>query len=100
MKMAELLTLKVYRAHYIENIDILERIHAEFLRRITKTRKSTPHYMLYAELGRTTIDITIKARMIGFWYRIVTGKETKLTYMLYNAIKSIPNINSKWLNFI
>ena len=59
-----------------ENIEILERIHAEFIRKITKTRKSTPYYMLYAELGRTSIDITIKARMIGFWYRIVTGKQT------------------------
>ena len=83
-----------------ENIEILERIHAEFLRKITKTRKSTPYYMLYAELGRTSIDITIKARMIGFWYRIVTGKQTKLTYMLYNAVKSTPNLNSKWLNFV
>lgn len=83
-----------------ENIEILERIHAEFLRKITKTRKSTPYYMLYAELGRTPIDIAIKARMIGFWYRIVTGKQTKLTYMLYNAIKNTPNLNSKWLNFI
>ena len=56
--------------------------------------------MLYAELGRTSIDITMKARMIGFWYRIVTGKQTKLTYMLYNAVKSTPKLNSKWLNFV
>ena len=46
-----------------------------FLRRITKTKNSTPHYMLYAELGRHPIDITIKSRMIGFWNRIVTGKK-------------------------
>ena len=35
-----------------ENIQILERLHTEFLRTITKTKKSTPHYMLLAELGR------------------------------------------------
>ena len=63
-----------------ENIKILERIHAEFLRTITKTKKSTPHYMLFAELGRYPLDITVKIRMIGFWTRIISGKETKLSY--------------------
>ena len=66
-----------------ENLEILERIHAEFLRNITKARKSTPHYMLYAELGRYPLDITIKSRMIGFWNRIVTGNDSKLSYLLY-----------------
>ena len=35
-----------------ENTDMLERVHTEFMRKITKTRKSTPLYALYAELGR------------------------------------------------
>ena len=56
-----------------ENIQILERIHNEFLRKITKTKKSTPLFMLYAELGRYPIEIIIKSRMISFWNRIITG---------------------------
>ena len=35
-----------------ENLDIIGRVHTEFLRKITKCRKSTPINMLYAELGR------------------------------------------------
>ena len=31
-----------------ENIQIVERIHSEFLRKKTKTKKSTPLFMLYA----------------------------------------------------
>lgn len=42
-----------------ENIQILERIHTEFLRRISKTKKSTPLFMLYAELGRYPVEIII-----------------------------------------
>ena len=83
-----------------ENIKILERIHAEFLRTITKTKKSTPHYMLFAELGRYPLDITVKIRMIGFWTRIISGKETKLSYLLYNTIKDTPNLQSKWINYV
>ena len=63
----------------METIQILERIHADFFRRITKSKKSTPHYMLYAELGRYTIEILTKSRMTGFWNRLVTGKNNKLS---------------------
>ena len=84
----------------MENVQILERIHADFLRRITKTKKSTPHYMLYAELGRHPIDITIKSRMIGFWNRIVTGKNSKISNILYNSLINIPGHQFKWLSSI
>ena len=33
-----------------ESLDIIENVHTEFLRKITKLRKSTPLYMIYAEL--------------------------------------------------
>ena len=35
-----------------ENHDILEKVHIDFMRKITKAKSSTPHYMLYGELGR------------------------------------------------
>ena len=44
--------------------------------------------MLYAELGRYPIEIHIKCRMIGFWNRIITGKQGKISFILYNAIKN------------
>ncbi|MEW8152430.1 MAG: reverse transcriptase family protein [Candidatus Thiodiazotropha endolucinida] len=83
-----------------ENTQILERVHSDFLRKITKTRKSTPHYMLYAELGRYPIDIIIKSRMIGFWNRIISGPQSKLSYLLYTVINNTPNFESKWLTHI
>ena len=83
-----------------ENLQILERIHSEFLRKITKTRKRTPHYMLYAELGRYPIEVIVKSRMIGYWNRIITGKQSKLSYLLYSAVKNTPNFESKWLTHI
>ena len=64
-----------------ENLDMIEKVHTEFLRNITKSRKSTPLYMIYAELGRSPIEITIQSRIISFWNRTICGKKSKLRGM-------------------
>ena len=40
-----------------EEIQIIEKLHCEFLRTITKLRKSTSLYMVYAEPGGFPIKI-------------------------------------------
>ena len=83
-----------------EGLDMLERVHTDFLRRITNCRKSTPKYMLYAELGRHPIEITIKQRMVNFWTRLITGKISKLSYNIYVFMLKSEQINSKWIHCI
>ena len=75
-------------------------MHTELLRTITKTRKSTPLYMLYGELGRYPIQITIDVRMITFWNKTVVGKQSKITFMCYQALRQTLDRNSKWINYI
>lgn len=82
-----------------ENIDILEKVHNDFLRKLTGARKSTPLYMLYGELGRYPIAISIKSRMVSFWNRLVSGKETKLSLNIYKYMLN-QNIECKWVNKI
>lgn len=83
-----------------ENLDILEKVHNEFLRKITKSRKSTPLYMLMGELGRYPISIIIKTRMISFWNRLIKGKENKISFQLYKYMTSFPNHEFKWTSKI
>ena len=83
-----------------ENNDMIERVHTEFLRKITKTRKSTPLYMLYAERGRYPIQITIDARMVKFWNKIVIGKQSKMSYYCYQSVNQKLGRTSKWINHI
>ena len=45
-----------------ENSQIIENLRNVFLGQIINLRKSTPVYMLHAELGRHPIQINIKAR--------------------------------------
>ena len=81
-----------------ENLDMLELIHNDFLRRITKSRKSTPLYMLYAELGRHPLEIIVKKRIIGFWNKLIMGKDTKISYLLYHTMKSKNDPFIKWIS--
>ena len=81
------------------NLDIIERVHTEFLRKITKSRKSTPKYMLYAELGRHSIQIDVKVRMVSFWSSILNGNQSKLSFQTYMYMYKSHH-NYKWPNYI
>ena len=54
-----------------DNLDLLEKIHIDFLKKITQCRRSTPSYIIYAELGRYPLEIVVLSRIIEFWNRIL-----------------------------
>lgn len=83
-----------------EDCKMLEVIQNNFLRSLTHFRKSTPLYMIFGEFGRYPIEINIKSRMIGFWVRILTNKQSKLSYILYRKCIETPNFVSKWVTKI
>lgn len=83
-----------------ENCQILERVHLSFLKRIIKAKKSTPNYMVYSELGRYPLEITIKTRMIAYWSRLLNGKETKLSRQIYNTMVNKQAFQSKWVKSV
>lgn len=86
-----------------ENTQLIENLHNEFLRYITKSKKSTPIYMLHAELGRRPINIIIKNRMIGYWLNIINSKETKFSKILYNFLfqeYTTGKCEHKWIHCI
>ena len=86
-----------------ENSQIIENLHNDFLRQFINLRKSTPVYMLHAELGRHLIQINIKSRMMGFWLSNVNGKESKLSKLLYSIMlkeHEKGSYNLKWIRCI
>ncbi|MES9882143.1 MAG: reverse transcriptase family protein [Sedimenticola sp.] len=85
-----------------ENIQVMENVQNNFLRHITKLRKSTPIYMIHAELGRYPIEIEIKTRMISYWMSILKNKDTKLSNMAYIILKEscLLGENNKWISCI
>jgi hypothetical protein len=51
-----------------------------------KLKTSTPSYMIYGELGLFPIEIDVKLRMISYWARLLTGKETKHVFYLFSKL--------------
>jgi hypothetical protein len=49
-----------------ENIQIMDKIHLKFCKRILNVRLTTPSYMVYGALGRYPLEIRVKLRMVSF----------------------------------
>jgi hypothetical protein len=48
-----------------EDIQIMEKIHLKFCKRILNARLTTPNYMVYGELGRYPLEIRVNLRMVS-----------------------------------
>jgi hypothetical protein len=60
-----------------------------FCKLLLELKTSTPSYMIYNELGWFPIEIEIKLKMISYWVRLLTGKETKISYLSYKSLYDI-----------
>lgn len=49
-----------------ENKNIIEKNHLQFCKQLLDVRTSTPHLMVYGELGRYPIELHIKIQMLCF----------------------------------
>ena len=81
------------------NIEIIKRVQTESRRKITRSRRSTLKYILFAELGRQPIQIDVKVPMLNYWSSILNGKQTKLAFQTYLYMYKFIH-NYKWLNHI
>ena len=59
--------------------------------------------MIYGELGRYSTDIDIKVRIISYWARLLTGKQSNLSFLTYKCMYNLSlsnNINFDWIKFV
>ena len=63
-----------------ENIDILEKVHVKFCKLLLNLKTSTPNFMLYGELGRYPLNITVKLKILSFWSKLIDRKHTCQPY--------------------
>ena len=54
----------------------IERIHLKFCKYLLGVSSRTTNVMVYGELGRMPLEMKIKTRIVSFWSKIITGKQT------------------------
>ncbi len=85
------------------SIRVIENVHITFMKHILHVCKTTCNSMVYGELGKYPIGTHVRSRMLYCWSRIISGKEDKLCYVMYQRIYKINNENSfksPWLNSV
>ncbi len=66
--------------HYI--IREIELLHLKFLKHMLFVHRNTSNVMVYGEMGVYPVGIHIKC-MLSFWSPLITGKHSKLPYVMY-----------------
>ena len=76
-----------------ENIKIIEQFQLKYYKFILNLKPSTPNCMIFGELGVKPISLQVKARLLCFWSKLVTSKDSKICHILYNTALKLHNNN-------
>jgi hypothetical protein len=72
----------------------IETVHLKFCKSILGVSSRTTNNMVYGELGRMPLEIKVKTRALTYWSRIATGKQTKLSFIIYKLLFELHENNS------
>jgi hypothetical protein len=82
---------------------MVEKVHLKFCKLLLNLKTSTANCLVYGELGRFPLSVNIKQRMVSYWTKLISGKQTKLcsiTYRLMFHLFSVQNVNFQWLTYV
>ena len=70
------------------SINMLESFHRKYLKKILKLRPSTPNCMIYGEVGKLPLQITVDKNMINYWLRLLNKDEHTVSIMVDSSTRS------------
>ena len=82
-----------------KEVDTLEKIDEQLLRKVLDCPSKTPKYLIYLELGVVPIKFLIQSRRIGFLKYILDQKDSSLLKKVFNAQESEPK-NGDWISIV
>ena len=63
--------------------DDIEKVHVKFLKQILGVRRQTRHIAVYGEVGRVPLSVLRKVRILKYWYKILSLRDT-LFFKVYS----------------
>ena len=101
------LTVLLYGAEIwgFSNLECIEVFHRQFLKNLLGVHKSTNNVMVYGEVGKPPLEYFVTQRMVSFWCRLCTSRQSKISSMLYKlAYKMHYDVNvsfeSDWITSV
>ena len=67
-------------------MDIIDHFYLKYCRSLLDVKPTTPNVLVYGELGTIPLHLKIKARVLNFWYGIISGKKDNICYTLYQLM--------------
>ena len=83
------------------NCDIIKRVYLKYCKLLLNLKFSTPNCMIYGELGRCPLHIDIKQRMLLYWTKLITRKQStfcSVVHRLMYHLRNTQNAICSWLN--
>ena len=77
-----------------EDLQVLEKLHLKFCKLLLNVKRSTSS-MVYGETGRYPVSLVVFERIIGFWFRLSTSNEQKLSVLMYRFL-ALSNSENPW----
>ena len=82
---------------------MLDMVQLKFYKSLLGLKPSTPNCMVYGELGCYPVSLSIKIRMVGYWLKLCSAEDNKISKRLYNLLYHFHETNvydSEWLTHI
>ena len=71
-------------------LDIINKLQLKFYKLVLKLKASTPSHMVYCGTGRYPVAVSVKARMLCFWFKLVAqDNKEKLSSVVYRSLLSL-----------
>ena len=87
-----------------ENDKIIQSLQLKFYKIVLKLKQSTPTLMVFGETAKFPVSISIKCRILSFWYKLISpqnkDKISSLVYSLLHRMYQNGLHKSKFLDFI
>jgi hypothetical protein len=85
--------------------DILLKLQLRFYKFVLKLRLSTPSMMVFGEIGKFPVNVSVKTRLLCFWYKLSSPipNSGKLSSLIYRCLLILYNNGvhkNKYLNYV
>ncbi len=86
-----------------ENVDIINQFQLKYCKLLLKLKSSTPSIMIYGELGVLPLNNIICSRVLNYWGRLLSGKDSKFSCIMYKLMYELDSKNlfhSPWISYV